>query len=129
MSTESDPDTALLPPLHFWCGGEEGHTRLHSKEARGYRPHPEKPRSPLEAPKERSFNCLHFPSQRPCVELGPETEDSSPVLTWIFGYFWTLPRGVSPRLEWGNARGLSSLKVAAVSCYPTGGSRDVWLSL
>ena len=38
---------------------------------------------------------------RPCVESVPETEDSSPVLTWIFGYFWSLPRGVSPRLERG----------------------------
>ena len=35
---------------------------------------------------------------RPCVESGPEAEDSSAVLTWILGYFWSLPRGVSPRL-------------------------------
>ena len=35
---------------------------------------------------------------RPCVELMPEPEDSCPVLTWIMGYFWSLPRGVSPRL-------------------------------
>ena len=45
------------------------------------------------------------PGIRPCVEAVPETEDSSPVLTWILGYFWSLPRGVSPRLEWGHARG------------------------
>ena len=38
----------------------------------------------------------------------PEPEDSSPVLTWILGYFWSLPRGVSPRLVWGHAHGLSS---------------------
>ena len=44
----------------------------------------------------------------PCVESGPEPEDSSPVLTWILEYFWSLPRGVSPRLEWGHARALSS---------------------
>ena len=39
--------------------------------------------------------------------LGPKTlcgdsagpEDSSPVLTWILVYFWSLPWGVSPRLE------------------------------
>ena len=30
------------------------------------------------------------------------------MLTWILGYFWSLPRGVSRRLEWGNARALSS---------------------
>ena len=38
---------------------------------------------------------------RPCVESVTEPEDSSPVLTWILGYFWSLPRGVCPRLEWG----------------------------
>ena len=52
---------------------------------------------------------------RPCVESVPDPEDSSPVLTWILGYFWSLPRGVSPRLEWGHARALSSRAVAAVS--------------
>ena len=29
---------------------------------------------------------------RPGVESVPEPEDSSPVLTWILGYFWSLPR-------------------------------------
>ena len=66
---------------------------------------------------------------RPCVESVPEPEDSSPVLTWILGSFWSLPRGVSPRLEWGHARALSSLAVAAVSRFPSRGSRDLWLSL
>ena len=51
----------------------------------------------------------------PCVETVPETEDSSRVLTWILGYFWSLPRRVSPRLEWGHARAPSSRAVAAVS--------------
>ena len=49
---------------------------------------------------------------RPCVESVPEPEDSSPVPTWILGYFWSLPREVSPRLEWGHARALSSRAVA-----------------
>ena len=66
---------------------------------------------------------------RPCLQSVPEPEDSSPVLTWILGYFWSLPRGVSPRLEWGHARVLSSPAVAALSCFPTRGSRDLWLSL
>ena len=65
---------------------------------------------------------------RPCVESVPEPEDSSPLLTWISGYFWSLPRGVSPRLERGHARALSSRAVAAVSCFPSCGSRDLWLS-
>ena len=63
------------------------------------------------------------------MESVPEPEDSSPVLTWILGYFWSLPRGVSPRLKWGNARALSFRAVAAVSHFPSRGSRDLWLSL
>ena len=66
---------------------------------------------------------------RPCVESVPEPEDSSPVLTFILGFFWSLHRGVSPRLEWGHARALSSRAVAAVSRIPSCGSRDLWLTL
>ena len=66
---------------------------------------------------------------RPCVEPVPVPEDSSPVLTWILGYVRSLPRGVSPRLEWGHARALSSRAVAAGSRFPSRGSRDLWLSL
>ena len=66
---------------------------------------------------------------RPCVESVPEPENSSAVLTWVLGDFWSLPRGVSPRLEWGHVRGLSSRAVAAVSRFPSCGSRDLWLSL
>ena len=73
-----------------------------------------------------SRRCLGL---RPCVESVPEPEDSSPVLTWILGYFWSLPRGVSPRLEWGHARALSSQDVAAALCFRSRGSRDLWLSL
>ena len=73
-----------------------------------------------------SRRCLGL---KPCVESVPETEVSSPVLTWIFGYFWSLPRGVRPRLEYGHARSLSSRAVAAVSCFPSRGSRDQGLSL
>ena len=39
---------------------------------------------------------------RHCVESVLEPEDSSPLLTWIVGYLWSLPRGFSPRLEWGH---------------------------
>ena len=66
---------------------------------------------------------------RPCVESVPEPEDSSPVLTWILGYFWILPRGVSRCLERGHARALSSQAAAAVPRFPSRGSRDLWLSL
>ena len=75
------------------------------------------------------FHYHRCPGLRPCLESVPEPEDSSPVLTWILGYFWSLPRGVSPRLEWGHARALTSRAVAAVSCFPSRESREQWLSL
>ena len=55
---------------------------------------------------------------RSCVGSVPEPEDSAPVLTWILGYFWSLPSALSPRLEWGHAHILSSRAVAAVSRIP-----------
>ena len=81
------------------------------------------------------FGCLSVFLSRRCWDLRPfvtsvpEPEDSSPVLTWILGYFWSLPRGLSPRLELGHARALSSRAVAAVSRFPSRGSRDLWLCL
>ena len=73
-----------------------------------------------------SLRCRGLTS---CVQSEPEPEDSSPVLTWILGCLWSLPRGVSPRLEWGPARALSSRAVEAGSRFPSRGSRDLWLSL
>ena len=62
-----------------------------------------------------------MPGLRPCVDSVPEPEDSSPVLTWILGYFWSLPMGVFRRLEWGHARALSSRAEAADSRFPSRG--------
>ena len=36
------------------------------------------------------FLSHRFRGLRPCVESLPEPEDSSPGLTWILGYFWSL---------------------------------------
>ena len=69
-------------------------------------------RYPLCWPQETPFPCEFlwglsgFLSRRPqglrpCVESVPKPVDSSPVLTWILGYFWSLPRGIIPRLGWG----------------------------
>ena len=66
---------------------------------------------------------------KPCVDSVTESEDSSPVPTWILCYFWSLPRGVSPCLERGHASPISSRALAAVSHFPSCGSRDLWLSL
>ena len=97
-------------------------------------------RDPLWWPQERpvtirvAWGPLGIPLRRcrglrSCVGSVPEPEDSAPVLTWILGYFWSLPRGVSPYLEWGHARALSSRAAEAVSRFPSRGSRDLWLSL
>ena len=56
---------------------------------------------------------------RSCVETVKEPEVSNPVLTWILRYFWSFPRGVSPRLDWGHAHGLSSQAVATGSRFPS----------
>ena len=91
---------------------------------------------PQERPVPKRFARGPFGIPLPSM-LGPKTlcgvgagiEDSSPVLTWILGYFWRLPRRLSPRLECGHARVLSFRAVAAVSHFPSRGSRDLWLSL
>ena len=59
-----------------------------------------------------------MPGPKTLFGVGAGTEDSSPVLTWILGYFCSLHRGVSPHLDWGHARALSSQAVAAVLCFP-----------
>ena len=45
------------------------------------------------------------------------------------GVLLEFAQGVSPRLEWGHARALYSRAVAAVSRFPSRGSRDEGLSL
>ena len=97
-------------------------------------------RDPLWWPQERSVPMLvaRGPHGIPLPSIsGPKTmcgvgarpEVSSPVLTWILGYFWSLPSGVSPRLEWEHARAISARAVAAVSRFPSRGKRDLWHSL
>ena len=83
-------------------------------------------RDPLWWPQERplSVRVAYWPLGIPLPSMPgpktlcgsvPEPEDSSPVLTWILGFFWSLPRVVSPRYEWGHARAVSSRAVAAAS--------------
>ena len=97
-------------------------------------------RDPLLWPQERQVpmrvarGLLGFLSRRcrglrSSVEWLPELEDSAPFLTWILGYFWSLPSGLCPRLEWGHARALSSRAAAVVSRFPSRGSSDQGLSL
>ena len=74
------------------------------------------------------FLSLRCRGLRPCVESVLEPEHSSPVLTEILGYFWSLSRRVSLRLEWGHTFALSSRAVAAVSRFPSRIPKDLWLS-
>ena len=64
---------------------------------------------------------------RSCVESVPEPKDSSPVLTWILGYFWSLP-GESVLVSSGGMH-MRSRAVAGVSRFPSCGSRDQGLYL
>ena len=72
------------------------------------------------------FLSRRYQGLRSCVESVPESEHSSPVLTWIMGYFWCLLSGVSPCLEWGHAHANSSRAVAALSRFLSRGSRNLW---
>ena len=91
---------------------------------------PQEGQSPCELLGDLSgFHSHRCRGLRPCVESVPEPEDSYSLLTWILGYFWSLPRGVSPRLEWAHAHALTSRAVAEVSRFPSCGVRDLWLSL
>ena len=69
-----------------------------------------------------------MPGLRPFVESLPEPEDSSPVLTWTLGYFWCLPRGVSPPLSGACTCGFLPSCSSSVT-LPWRGSKDQWLSL
>ena len=47
------------------------------------------------------FLSLRCRGLKTCVESVPEPEVSSPVITWILWYFWSLHSGVSPRSSGG----------------------------
>ena len=44
------------------------------------------------------FLCNRCRGQGPHLELRPEPQGSSPVLTWISGFLWSFNSGASPRL-------------------------------
>ena len=60
-----------------------------------------------------------MPGPKTVSGVGDPTGGFLTYLTWILGYFWSLLSGVSPRIEWGHARALSSRAVAAVSHIPS----------
>ena len=85
---------------------------------------------PLRVAREpRRIPLPSMPGPKTLSGVGPKPEDSSPALTWILGYFCSLPRGVSPSLKWGHARVLSPLSCSSLSRFPLRGSRNLWLSL
>ena len=95
-------------PNVAWNGEAPGYSRVSAgalELLRGFRDSlwwPQEGQSPCELLGGLSgFHSHRCRGLRPCVESVLEPDDSSPVLTWIFGYFCSLPRGVSPCLEWG----------------------------
>ena len=65
----------------------------------------------------------------PHLELRPEPQGSSPVLTWISGFLWSFNRVVRPHLMWRHASPLSSRAGKTVSGFLSSSHRDWWLSL
>ena len=51
------------------------------------------------------------------LELRPEPQVSSPVVTWILGFLWSFNWGVRPRLVWRCGSPLSSRAVKVVSGF------------
>ena len=64
-----------------------------------------------------------------CVESVPEPENSSPVLTWILGYFWSLSKGSQSSSRVGDCTCAFLPSLAAMSRFPSRGLRYLWLSL
>ena len=97
-------------------------------------------RDPLWGPQERPFpirgarglsrflfrRCWGL---RTCVESVPEPEDSSPVLTCILRYFWSLPRGSQSSSRVGACTFAFLPSCSSSVRFPSRGSRDLWLSL
>ena len=65
----------------------------------------------------------------PHLELRPEPQDSSPVLTGISVFLWSFNKGLRPRLVWRHAILLSSRVLIVVSGFLTSSHMDLWLSL
>ena len=85
-------------------------------------------RDPLVLPQESEFSTrvarglLGFLSIRcwvlgPHLELRPEPQVSSPVLTWISRILWSFNRGVRPCFVWRHANLLSSQALTVVSGF------------
>ena len=65
----------------------------------------------------------------PHLELRPEPQGPSPVLTWISVFLWSFHRGVRPRIVWKHASPLSSQAGKGVSGFLSGLHKDRWLSV
>ena len=63
------------------------------------------------------------------LNLRPEPQDSSPVLTWISGFLWRFNSGVRLRLMWRHPSPLSSRAVKVLSAFLSSGHRNLGFSL
>ena len=64
------------------------------------------------------FFCSNCRGQGPHLELRPEPQGSSPLLTWISVLLWSFHRGVRPHVDKRHTRPLASRAMAAVSGFP-----------
>ena len=63
------------------------------------------------------FLCSLCRGRGPHLELKPELQCSTPVLSWISRFLWSFKRGVRPHLVWTRASPLSSRAVTVVSGF------------
>ena len=96
--------------------------------------------NPLALPQESQFSIQverglsGFLSSRfsgiwPHLGLRPEPQGSSPVLTWILGFLWSVNRGVRPRLVWIHGTPLPSRGFKEVSDFLSSGPKGLGLFL
>ena len=75
------------------------------------------------------FLCSQCRAIWPHLELRPEPQGSSPVLTWILGFLWSVNRGVRPRLVWIHGTPLPSRGFKVVSDFLSSGPKGLGLFL
>ena len=63
------------------------------------------------------FLSSHSHGHGPHLEMRPEPQGSSAVLTWISGFLWSFHRRVMPHLVWRHVSPPSSRAGKAVSCF------------
>ena len=75
------------------------------------------------------FPCSQCRGTQPYLELRPEPQGFSPVLTWILRFLWSFNSVLRPRLVWRHGTPLSSRGVKWLSGFLSSGHRGQLLFL